>query len=66
MQFGTYLVINKQAFASLPVCWKAPFSPLHASTDLGLMVERITERFASSAGENVRLAALDYRVFNRQ
>ena len=58
--------INKQAFASLPIYWKAPFSPLHVSTDLGLMVEWITERFASSAGENVCLAALDYRVFNRQ
>ena len=66
VQFGTYLVINKQAFASLPIYWKAPFSPLHVSTDLGLMVEWKTERFASSAGENVCLAALDYRVFNRQ
>ena len=45
----------------LPIFWSAPFDRIHATIDLGLMVEWIPDQLPLSAGENGCLAVLHNR-----
>ena len=69
--FGTHLADQQAAIGGfLPIFWRAPFDPIHATIDLELVVEWISNQLPRTAGENVGLAVLHYRTdmvgaFNR-
>ena len=60
--FGNYLA-DRQATVGgfLPIFWRSPHNVIHATVDLGQMVEWISQQLQLEAGENGCLAVLHNR-----
>jgi len=61
VHFGTYLADQQAAIGGFLPVWSAPFDPIRATIDLGLMVEWISDQLPLSPGENGCLAVLHNR-----
>lgn len=62
MRFGTYLADQQTAIGGFfPIFWRAPFDPIRATIDIGLVVDWISGQLSFAAGENGCLAVLHNR-----